>query len=190
MAVPAALTLAIDADLATVSCGAANVLAKTQVKSAPATTLAAGMVSVVPDTVPIDPVLPVMALLASVQEAVVKKKPAALVSVKYTAVPTKVTLMAVGEAGVAVPAATVVMPAGALARLVCAKVKAPPKPPVVIFCTLTVGILRLVKRQVKSAPATTFAAGMVSVVPVSVPMLPEFPVMALLASVQEAERSD
>ena len=67
------------------------------------------------------------------------------------------------------------------------KVKAPPKPPVVIFWTFTVGVLPLVKTQVKSAPATTLPAGMVSVVPETVPMLPVFPVTVLLASVQDAE---
>ena len=58
------------------------------------------------------------------------------------------TLIAVGEAGVALLTAEVVIPDGALARLVWVKVKAPPKPPVVVFWTFTVGIFALLKRQV------------------------------------------
>ena len=85
------------------------------------------------------------------------------------------------------PTAVVVMPDGALARLVWLKVKAPPNPPVVVFWTFTVGILALVKRQVKSAPATTLAAGIVRVVPDTLPIDPVLPVTALLASVQEAD---
>ena len=58
--------------------------------------------------------------------------------------------MAVGEAGVALPMAEVVMSAGVLARLVWAKLKGPLVPPVVFFWTATVGILVLV--MVQSAP--------------------------------------
>ena len=102
-----------------------------------------------------------------------------------TAVPTVVTLIAVGDAGVGVPAVTVVIAAGALARLVWAKLNGPPKPPIVIFCTLTRGRV-LVKTQVKSDPATTLPAGIVSTLPEKEPITPTFPVTALLASVQLA----
>ena len=114
------------------------VLVKVQVKSAPALTFAARMVSTLPDRLPKEPVLPVNALLASVHEAAVSTKPAAGVSVNVMAVPIVVTLIAVGVAGVGVPAADVVMLPGALARLVWEKVKGPPEPPVVIFCTARV----------------------------------------------------
>ena len=87
--------------------------------------------------------------------------------------PTVVTLMAVGEAGVAVPAARVVILEGALARLVCAKVKGPPKPPVVIFWILKVGRW-LVMVQAMAEPAAVAAASSVSTLPESdsVPPLP------------------
>ena len=100
---------------------------KTQVKSAPAFTLSAGIVSTLPDNVAKAlPVLPVMALLASVQVAVLIKKPAAGVSVKVTAVPIVLTLIAVGVVGVAVLATVVVMLLGVLARFVWSKLNGPP----------------------------------------------------------------
>ena len=47
--------------------------------------------------------------------------------------PRAVTLLATAATGAAVPTAAVVMAAGVVARLVTAKVKGPPRPPVVIF---------------------------------------------------------
>ena len=133
------------------------VLVNTQVKSAPATTLPAAMVSTLPASEPIAPAFPVTALLASVQLAAVRAKPAATVSVSVTAVPTVVTLIEAGAAGVGVPAAIVVIAAGALARLVWANVNGPPKPPVVVFCTRTIGRV-LVKVQAMLEPAAVAAA--------------------------------
>jgi hypothetical protein len=57
------------------------------------------------------------------------------------AVPIELMLIAVGEPGDGVFAAVVVMFDGTDARLVCAKPKAPPKPPIVVTCNLRVGIL-------------------------------------------------
>jgi hypothetical protein len=62
-------------------------------------------------------------------------------------------------------------------------------PPLSLFTVLTkvnVGNLLLVKLQVKSAPAFTLAAKIVSVLPVSDPMVPLLPVVAPFASVQDA----
>lgn len=50
-----------------------------------------------------------------------------------TAVPIVVTLIGAGLTGAAVPAAVVVMPKGALAKLVCVNVNGPSTPPKVIF---------------------------------------------------------
>ena len=105
----------------------------TQLNRAPTFTFAAGIVSVVPARLPIDPVLPVTALLASVQLAEVSVKPEATVSDKVTAAPTVVTLIALGLAGVAVPLDAVVMGAGALARFVRENENGPPDPMLVIF---------------------------------------------------------
>ena len=69
------------------SCGKALVLVRTQLKSAPATTFPDGIVRVVPERLPKDPVLVVLALLASVHEPDVIKKSDADVSVNVTAVP-------------------------------------------------------------------------------------------------------
>ena len=151
-------------DYATVMAGVSFALLNTQVKSAPATTLMAGMVRTLATRVPMLPELPVTALLASVHEAEVIMKVAATLSVRVTAMPDVVTLMATGAAGVAVFAATVVMPAGALARLVCVNVKGPPTPPVVIFCTLTVGIFRLV-----NVHSTLFVAAVAAALSDTVP---------------------
>lgn len=95
-----------------------------QVKSAPATTLPTGIVRMVPLTVPMEPVFPVTALFASVQTALTMLKPVARLSVKVTAVPNAVILIAVGLAGVAV-APTVVMLLGVLVKLVCVKENVP-----------------------------------------------------------------
>ena len=84
-------------------------------------------------------------------------------------------------------AAVVVIEAGAAARLFTAKVKGPPKPPVVIFCTATVAAFAaLVKVQVIFAAGRTLAAGMVRTRPANVPKLAGFPVMEALASAQVA----
>ncbi|MNV67040.1 hypothetical protein D3C71_1598230 [compost metagenome] len=69
--------------------------------------------------------------------------------------PVVVTLIGVGDDGVGVPAAPVMMPAGALARLVWLKLNVPPAPPCVTFCTFTVGVLAFVNVQVTVSPAPT-----------------------------------
>ena len=61
--------------------------------------------------------------------------------------PLVVMLIAVGDAGVAVFTATVLIDAGALARLVWLTLNGPPKPPTVVFCTFTVAVLLLLKLQ-------------------------------------------
>ena len=84
-------------------------------------------------------------------------------------------------------AAVVEIEAGAEAKLLTAKVKGPPKPPVVIFCTATLaGFAALVKVQVILAAGNTLAAGMVRTCPANVPKLAGFPVIALFASAQVA----
>lgn len=93
-------------------------LVKTHVKSEPAFMLTAGIVSVVVESVPIKPVLPVKALLASLQLAELIKNPLIAGSVNVTVVASVVALMAVGEAGVAVDATVVVMAVGVEARFV------------------------------------------------------------------------
>ncbi len=67
-----------------------------------------------------------------------------------------------GLAGVGVPAAVVVIAPGAAARLVWLKLKGPPKPPVVTFCTFTV-VRLLVKVHEMLAPAVMAAALRVTV---------------------------
>ena len=92
--------------------------------------------------------------------------------------PTVVTLMAVGEAGVAVPAARVVILEGALARLVCANVNGPPNPPSVVFCSFNVAVLILVNVQAivepgavpKALICTEPVARLLVVLPVPVPV--------------------
>ena len=100
--------------------------------------------------------------------------------------PIVVTLIAAGETGAGVAGAVVVMAAGVLARFDWVKLKGPPALPVVTFCSFTVGVLRLVNEQEKSAPATTLAAGILSVLPDNVPIAPVLPVTALLASAHDA----
>lgn len=160
-------------------------MVKTQVMSAPATTLAAGIVKVEPLSEPNDAGFPVTALLESVHVAEVMAKPVACVSVIWTCDPIVVTLIAVGDAGVAVAAVVVVMLGGVLARLTDEKLKAPPTLPAVIFCTFSVGVLLLVRTQVMSAPLLTLVVGTVSVEPESVPNVPVLPVTELCASVQD-----
>ena len=98
-----------------------------------------------------------------------------------------VTAVARGAAGAAVAAAVVVISAGAAAKLLTAKVNGPPKPPVVIFCTATAaGFAALVKVQVILAAGKTLPAAMVRTLPLKVPKLAGFAVIAELASVQVA----
>ena len=81
-----------------------------------------------------------------------------------------VTAMAVGEAGAATPTAVVVIPAGAADKLVALNVNGPPKEPVVILLTATVGVLAaLVNVQVNLAEGFKFATGIVKTLPESVP---------------------
>ena len=130
-----------------------TVLVRVQAICAAATTLTAGIVSTLPASVPKLAGLPVTAALASVQVAAVAVKFVAGVSVSVTAVFNVVTLMAVGEAGVAVPVAVVVIDGGDDARLVEANVNGPPMAPVVIFCSVTVAALGvLVKMQAIASP--------------------------------------
>ena len=99
-----------------------------------------------------------------------------------------VTALATGAAGAGVAAAAVVILAGAAAKLFTAKVNGPPKPPVVIFCTATVaGFAALVKVQVILAAGKILAAGIVRTLPLNVPKLAGFAVIAELASVQVAD---
>ena len=139
---------------ATVAATAAfSVLVIVQVICAAATTLAAGMVIILPANVPKLAGLPVIAALASAQVADEAEKFAAGVSVIVTAVLKAVTVMAVGEAGVAVFVADVVIAAGAEVRLVAENVNGPPMAPEVIFCKATVaGLAVLVKMQATASP--------------------------------------
>ena len=124
-----------------------------QVIFAAATTLAAGMVTTFPASVPKLAGLPVTAALASVQLAAEAAKFVAAVSVIVTAVLKAVTLIAVGKAGVAVLVDVVVIAAGADARLVTANVNGPPMAPDVIFCTATVAVFGVfVKVQAIESP--------------------------------------
>ena len=99
--------------------------------------------------------------------------------------PMVVMLMAVGLAGAATPGDVVVMEDGVLARLVWLKLKGPPAAPSVTLRTVTVARV-LVNVQVKSTPGFMFALGIVRVFPDSVPIVPVFPVVAALASIQPA----
>jgi len=99
-----------------------------------------------------------------------------------------VILIAVGEAGVGVATAVVVMAAGAAARFDTEKLNGPPNAPVVVFWIATVADLAvLVMAQVIWAAGKTLAAGTVSTVPERLPKLAGFPVKLALASVQVAE---
>ena len=130
-----------------------TVLVSVQEIFAAATTLAAGMVITLPTRVPKLAGLPVTAELVSVHVAALAVKFVAGVSVIVTAVFKADALMAVGEAGVAVPVAVVVTEGGLEARFVEAKVKGPPMAPVVIFCKVTVAALGvLVKMQAIASP--------------------------------------
>lgn len=128
-------------------------LVRVQLICAAASTFAAGMVITLPASVPKLAGLPVMAALASLQVNAIAEKFVAGVSVIVTAVLKAVTLMAVGEAGVAVLAAEVVMEVGVEVKLVDAKVNGPPMAAVVIFCKVTVAVLGvLVNVQVIASP--------------------------------------
>ena len=120
---------------------------------AAATTFAAGIVITLPTSVPKLAGLPVLAALASLHVNAVAAKFVAGVSVIVTAVLKAVTLMTVGEAGVAVLAAVVVMAVGLEAKLVDEKVNGPPMAAVVIFCKVTVVVWGvLVNVQVTPSP--------------------------------------
>jgi hypothetical protein len=124
-----------------------------QVIFAAATTLAAGMVRTFPARVPKLAGLPVIAALLSVQDAAVAEKFVAGVSVIVTAVLKAVTLIGVGEAGVAVLVTVVVIATGAEARLVAEKLKGPPTALAVILLNATVaGLAVLVKVQAIASP--------------------------------------
>ena len=112
-----------------------------QVILAAAKTLAAGIVSTLPESEPKLAGFPVIAEFASVQLAAEAVKLLAGVSVIVTAVLKAVTLIAVGEVGVATPAPVVVMAVGFDARFVAANVNGPPIAAVVIFCKATVAVL-------------------------------------------------
>ena len=131
----------------TVRFGAPLVLEKTQVKSAPALTFAPGIVRVEPASEVKEPLLPVTALLASVQVALLRKKPPMAGSLMVTGLAMVETLFAVGAAGVGVLAATVVMLLGVVAIFVVVKEKGPPNHPKVVICTVKVWRRSWVKRQ-------------------------------------------
>lgn len=82
------------------------------------------------------------------------------------------------------------MAAGVDLRLVTTNENGPPAAPSVVFCTATVAaaavLTAFVNVQVIWAPATTFAAGMVSTLAANVPKLAGLPLTAALASVQLA----
>lgn len=99
-----------------------------------------------------------------------------------------VALPGVGEEGVAVLAAAVVMDEMVEARLVAVKLNGPPALPTVIFWTATVaGFGVLVKVHFILAAATTLAAGMVRVLPTTEPKLAGFPVTLELESEHRAD---
>ena len=88
---------------------------------------------VLPASVPKVPMLPVVALFASLQVADTKPKPVIGISVIVTFSFSELTLMATGETGTSVSAAVVVTESGVDAKLVCVNVNGPPKPPIVVF---------------------------------------------------------
>jgi ribosomal protein S28E/S33 len=138
---------------ATVAAFTFSALVIVQVICAAAKTLAAGIVSTLPASVPKLAGLPVIAAFASEHDAADAAKLVAGVSVIVTAVLNAVTLMVVGAAGVAVLVEVVVIAAGADARLVAENVKGPPMAPDVIFCNATVaGFAVLVKVQAIESP--------------------------------------
>lgn len=130
-----------------------TVLVRVQVICAAATMLTAGMVITLPAKVPKLAGFPVMAAFESVQVTAEAVKFVAGVSVIVTAVLNAVTLIAVGEAGVGVLVAVVVIAVGAEARFVALKVNGPPMALLVIFCKATVaGLAVLVNVQEMASP--------------------------------------
>jgi hypothetical protein len=155
-----------------------------QLMSAPETTLPPAMVTIrmAESNEPNIPVLPLMALLASVHEKPVIVYPATAASVSWTCKPRVVTLMAEGTAGPGL-AKEVSITAGAVAMLTGVLNEKFAVPPTDCFVNFTAARVFLIV-QVKSAPATTLPAGMVTVVPLNVPNVPVLLVTALLASTQ------
>lgn len=130
-----------------------TVLVRVQRICAAATTFAAGMVTTLPAKVPKLAGFPVTAEFASVQLTDVAVNFVPGFSVIVTAVFNVVTLIAVGDAGVAVFTAEVVIDAGAEARFVAVYVKAPPIAPTVTFCRATVAAFAvLVNVHVMASP--------------------------------------
>lgn len=168
--------------------GALPALVKTQVIWAAGNTLAAGMVSNWPTKVPKLPLLPVTAEFVSVQLALAMLKSVLVFSEICTTLLSVLMVIAVGATGVGVATDAVVMPAGAEAKLATEKVKGPPGPPVVVFCTFTVaGNAVLVMMQLICAAGRTLAAGTVRMLPARLPKFAGFPVKLALASEQEAD---
>lgn len=117
-------------------------LVKLHVKAAAILTALPGMVSVDPVNAPMGPVpLPVIAVAESKQLALVTAYPVAGVSVMVMGKPMPDTgaAIAAGAAGVAAPATVVLIAGGVPDKLAALNEKGPPKPPIVVFCTLTVG---------------------------------------------------
>jgi hypothetical protein len=82
----------------------------------------------------------------------------------------------VGDAGVAVPTATVVTLGGFEARFVAVNVNGPPNDPVVIFCKVNVaGFGVLVNVQTIFAKSLRLTAGTVIVLPAKLPKLAGLP---------------
>ena len=125
--VTASLTLAFVHVFLKVNCAVLR-LVKVQVISAPARILVAGIVNTLPANEPKLAGFPVEPLLASVQVALLNAKPDAGVSVIVTSVLIVVAGNAVGEAGVAVLGAVVLILAIFPVKLVSAKVNVPPAP--------------------------------------------------------------
>ena len=101
--------------------------------SAPTRTAAPGIVTTPVADVATGLVFPDTTLLASSHVTPAVTKVNGEVSVKETAVPVMVAIRRVATAGVAVLVAVVVMFATVPVRFVSAKLKGPPKAPVVIF---------------------------------------------------------
>ena len=93
--------------------------------------------------------------------------------------------MAVGEAGVGVLAATVVMLAGVEAKFVTVNVNGPPNEPAVVFCKANVGGFGTLSNvQMILANGFKFTAGTVMMLPARLPKLAGLPVVPEFVSVQ------
>lgn len=115
----------------------ALVSAITQVISEPLVVLDAGTVSTRTENVPNVPVFPVIELLASVQlTAVIAQFALGTTMFVVIGVPVVDTLIADGDAGVAVPAIVVVIAVGVEARLVAAEGEKVPVPAIDVICSL------------------------------------------------------